>query len=196
MAHRVFISFKTEDEDYKKEIQSWEHVDVIHRSLDVPIDSEDDDYILRQIREKHLRDSTVTVFLIGSHSSESLGAIEQRYIKKELQASLYDGAGNTKNGILGVVLPSMSSTVFGGKYDCSTCGGSHNLVRVNDSTVIREFHCNYYIPNGRCAWSEEERYCVLVNWDDFAADPENWIDKAYDKRDAPIASKTRVRPTP
>lgn len=194
MAHKTFISFKTEDEGFKLAIQSWDHVDTIDKSLNIPITSDDPDYVLRQIRENYLRDSTVTIFLIGDHSSESLGAIEQYYIKKELQASLYDGQRNSKSGILGVVLPSMVSTIFGGKYDCSLCGKSHNLVRVNNSTVIREFGYNYYIPNSKCAWGEEDRYCVLVDWESFEADPESWIDRAFDKRAAPIAGKTRVRP--
>lgn len=194
MGHKVYISFKTEDLEYKEEIQSWTHLDYVDKSLNTPISSEDPDYILRRIREEYLRDSTVTVFLIGSRSAEDLGAIEQRYIKGELQASLYNGSGNTKSGILGVVLPDMYDQVYGGKYACSICGGSHNTVKINDSTVIKEFSYNYYIPQSKCAWSEEERYCVLVRWDDFAQSPNDWIDAAHDKRSAPIASKTRVRP--
>src|SRR4051794_3491643 len=98
--------------DYKSEIQSWSHLDYVDKSLNEPINSFDQDYILRTIRSKYLSDSTVTVFLIGAQSAEALGQTEQYYVKKELQASLYHGIGNTKNGILGVVLPSMQDSIY------------------------------------------------------------------------------------
>ena len=112
MGHRCFISFKKEDEAYKKEIQRWvddNKVDMIDKSLDTPIDSDDEEYIMQKIRADYLSDSTVTIFLIGLRSAENFGWFEQRFIKRELQASLYNGKGNTRNGILGVVLPNMTN---------------------------------------------------------------------------------------
>jgi hypothetical protein len=194
VGHKVYISFKTEDSGYKEAIQSWDYLDYVDKSLNSPINSNDIEYILRKTREDYLRDSTVTVFLIGDRSAENLGEWEQQYIKRELQASLYNGAGNTKSGILGVVLPSMEDRIYQGSHTCSICGKTHNYVRVNDSTVIKEFSYNYYLPNTGCAWSEDERYCVLARWDDFRQNPNMWIDKAYEKRTDPIAAKTKVRP--
>jgi hypothetical protein len=194
MGHKVYISFKTENADYKAAIQAMPNLDYIDKSLNAPINSSDPDYILQRIRSDYLNDSTVTIFLIGAYSAEILGANEQYYIKKELQASLYNSSTSTKSGILGIVLPDMEQAVFGGTYSCSTCGGSHNLVKINDSTVVTEFSYNYYIPNSKCAHAEDDRYCVLVRWSDFASDPNGWIDRAFDKRSAPIASRTRVRP--
>lgn len=200
MGHKCYISFKTEDENYKKEIQKMSDnnkVDMIDKSLNDAIDSEDEDYIMRKIREEYLSDSTVTIFLIGTHSNENLGTHEQRFIKRELQASLYNGKGNSRSGILGIVLPSMYASVFQGSYTCSTCGNSHNSVSIGDSTTIKEFSANYYIkplPSGKCAWSEEDRYCVLVKWDDFKNDPNRYIDDAFNKRTEPIASKVTVYP--
>lgn len=194
MGHKVYISFKTEDKAYKSAIQAMDHLEYIDKSLNEPINSTDPDYILQRIRTDYLNTSTVTILLIGSYGSEDKGESEQYYIKKELQASLYNSAASTKNGILGIVLPEMYDTVFGGTYSCSTCGGHHSTVRINDETVIKEFSFNYYIPNNKCAHAEEDRYCVLVKWSEFEADPNFWIDKAFDKRSEPIASKTRVRP--
>jgi hypothetical protein len=67
-------------------------------------------------------------------------------------------------------------------------------VGINDNTVIKEFSYNYYIPHAKCSWSEDDRYCVLVRWDDFKAAPNTWIDMAFAKRTSPISQKTRVRP--
>lgn len=195
MSHKCFISFKTQDEEYKKKIQDELDVDMIDKSLNEAIDSEDEDYVMRKIREDYLSDSTVTIHLIGNYSAEDDSSQNQNYIKRELQASLYNGKNNTKNGILGVVLPTMYDSIYKGKQTCEICGNEHNIVCINDSTVVKEFSYNYYIPkNSGCSWSEEDRYCVLVKWDDFADDPENYIEKAFAKRSSDIAKKTKVRP--
>ena len=198
MGHKCYISFKTEDIYYKSEIQKMKEagkLDYIDKSLNDPIDSENPDYIMRKIREDYLSDSTVTLFLIGTHSKETLGWEEQQYIKRELQASLFNGENNSRSGILGVVLPDMYDSIYKGSYTCSTCGNRHNWVSINDNTVIKEFSVNYYVePHTGCSWTEGQRYCVLVKWDDFVSDPEAYINKAYDKRSSDIASKVKVYP--
>lgn len=194
MGHRCFISFKKEDEAYKKYIQEEMDIDMIDHSLDEAIDSNDEDYIMRKIREDYLSTSTVTIFLIGTRSNENLGWEEQKFIKRELQASLYHGSGNTQNGILGVVLPSMYNQIYGGSSICLKCGNSHNQVYINDNSTIKEFSYNYYIPNNKCSWTEDDRFCVLVKWEDFESDPEKYIDEAFNKRSHPISEKTKVRP--
>ena len=198
MRHKCFISFKTEDSGYKKEIQKWcdnNKIDMIDKSLDTPINSNDEDYIMRKIREDYLSSSTVTIVLIGQHSAENLGWYNQRFIKRELQASLYNGEGNTRNGILGVVLPSMYDEIYKGRFVCENCGHTHNRVMMNDSTIIKEFHRNYYLNNhGKCSYSEDDRYCILVPWDDFKANPNAYIEQAYNKRSHPIAKEVIVRP--
>lgn len=194
MAHKCFISFKTQDYEYKKYIHEELDVDMIDKSLHEPIDSEDEDYIIRKIREDYLSDSTVTIFLIGTKSAENSWFENQNFIKRELQASLYNGPGNTKNGILGVVLPSMTDHIYKGSQSCSDCGGSHNIVNINDDTVIREFSYNYYIPNDKCAWGYDDKYCVLTTWDKFCENPNLYIELAFNKRSSEISSKTKVRP--
>ena len=194
MSHKCFISFKTEDKEYKKYIQEDLKIDMIDKSLNTPINSTDEDYIMRKIREDYLSDSTVTIHLIGEYSAENSLYENQAYIKRELQASLYNGENNTKNGILGIVLPNMYDKIFKGSEVCSVCGKSHNIVCINDSTVVKEFSYNYYIPKDGCSWSEEDRFCVLVKWSDFVKNPELYINKAFDKRSSPISAKTKVRP--
>src|SRR3989338_8307906 len=96
MAHKSFISFKTEDSAYKEAIQLLPNLDIIDKSLDEAIESDDEEYIMQKIREDYLADSTVTIHLIGLKSAEALGWEEQKFIKRELQASLYNGEGNTR----------------------------------------------------------------------------------------------------
>ncbi|MGP8216789.1 MAG: TIR domain-containing protein [Bacteroidia bacterium] len=194
MARKCFISFKTEDKEYKKYIQEKLNIDMIDKSLDDAIDSDDEDYVMRKIREDYLADTTVTIHLIGKFSAENRGKEEQKYIKRELQASLYNAEGNTRNGILGVVLPDVSSLVYRGTTVCSKCNGNHTIVAIDDTTTIKEYSYNYYVPHDKCSWSNDDRYCVLVKWDDFVADPNKHIEAAFDKRNQPIADKIKVYP--
>lgn len=194
MGHKCFISFKAEDFAYKKFIQESLKIDMIDKSLDQPINSNDEDYIMHIIRTNYLADSTVTIHLIGAHSAENLGSWEQRYIKRELQASFYNSTSNPRNGVLGVVLPSAMPMIYKEPYRCTICANTHNCIAIDDSTVVREFSCNYYIPNGKCCHQEDERYCVLVTWEDFRANPEICIDRAYNKRSESISNKVKVYP--
>lgn len=103
MAHKCFISFKKEDQWYRNKIDDLFSVsDIINKGLDRVIDSYDGDYIMKTIRQDYLKDSTVTVFLIGTHSSENegfdyMGRRKNYFIERELQASLFNGEGNTRN---------------------------------------------------------------------------------------------------
>lgn len=200
MGHKCFISFKKEDEEHRqKVIQLLCRVDCIDKSLDREIKSEDGDYIMQAIRDEYLHDSTVTIFLIGEHSSEregrdAMGRDKNYFIKRELQASLFNGRGNTRNGILGIVLPNMEDVVFKGRYICSKCNMPCQQVVINDSTVIREFSANYYCePHEGCCWTYNERYCVLVRWSEFAQSPQKYIEMAYQKRKADIVEKIKIR---
>lgn len=200
MGHKCFISYKKEDKDYLKDtIGLLGEKEYIDKSLDRVIDSEDGDYIMQVIRQDYLCDSTVTIFLIGEHSSEKegtdfLGRDKNYFIKRELQASLYNGKGNTRNGILGVVLPNMYDKIYKGTYKCNECGNDHNHVAVNDSTVIREFSKNYYCePHTGCAWKEEDRYCVLVKWSDFVKSPQDYIEEAFNKRTQDISENIVIK---
>ena len=200
MGHKCFVSYKKEDNKYKDElIELFEKKDIIDKTLDRVIDSNDADYIMQTIRENYLKDSTVTICLIGTHSSENEGVDEEGqlidyYIIRELQASLYNGRNNTRNGVLGVVTPEMYSAIYKGEYKCDKCGKTHSYVSINDNTVIREFSINYYVePHQGCCWSEDQRYCVLVRWDDFIKNPECYMEKAFEKRNESIADKVKVR---
>ncbi len=93
----------------------------------------------------------------------------------------------------------MYSKIYGGFIKCPHCGEEIYTVVINDSTVIREFSINYYIQKNqnRChvGWQEDERYCVLVKWDDFIMNPQHYINQAFDKREHAIAKKVRVYPS-
>jgi hypothetical protein len=195
MRHKCFISFKVENIEYKEYILKELNIEMIDKSLDYEIDSTNEDYIMKIIKEKYLRDSTVTIHLIGKHSAENAIGQDQIFIKRELQASLYDGENNRRNGILGVVLPEVENKIYYGNEKCEKCDTEHSIVAIDENTVVLEFYKNYYIPKYTgCSWNEDERYCVLVKWEDFIKFPEEYIEKAFEKRNSEISKKVTIRP--
>lgn len=103
---KVFISYHHADQrEVEQFVQTFDHERnlFIYRALglaDDIINSYDTDYVMRRIRELYLRDSTVTVVLIGKCTWA------RRYVDWEIQASLRRGQTVTPNGLLGIVLPS------------------------------------------------------------------------------------------
>lgn len=104
--HKVFISYHHNDErEVDKFIEAFdeERKVFIGRALGMSgdvIDSSDVDYVMRRIRELYLKDSTVTVVLIGKCTWA------RRYVDWEIQSSLRHGQAVTANGVLGIKLPS------------------------------------------------------------------------------------------
>lgn len=106
--HKVFISYHHDDQyEVEKFIDTFDYERnvFISRALGVGmeqdiIDSSDTDYVMRRIRELYLKDSTVTIVLIGNCT------LARRYVDWEIQASLRYGVTVTPNGLLGIKLRS------------------------------------------------------------------------------------------
>lgn len=201
---KCYISYKFEDEYYKNEIvKKYSDSIFIDKSQKVEINSDDPEIIMNGIRNKYLKDSTVTIFLIGANSSENYrdvydrirGYDSQIIIRKEITSSLFNGKGNKRNGLLGVVLPEMYNKIYCGDYICSCCGQKISIVNINDSTVIKEFGKNYYLrKRSECNhYSENDRYAVLVKYCDFMSNPDYYIELAFQKREEEISNYVRVR---
>lgn len=82
-----------------------EHDVFIRRALGVDmaddiINSNNTDYVMRRIKEDYLRNSTVTIVLIGKCTWS------RRYVDWEIQASLRSGETVIPNGLIGILLPS------------------------------------------------------------------------------------------
>lgn len=106
--HRVFISYhhanQREVDDFVTTFSDERHV-FIKRGLgeemsqDI-INSTNTTYVMNRIRELYLRDSTVTIVMVGRCTWA------RRYVDWEIQATLRAGAASTRNGLIGIVLPS------------------------------------------------------------------------------------------
>ena len=105
--HKVFISHHHENDQWYKERLAelgWQHSIFIDASVDtggIP-DWLSDESIRQKIRDEYLRDSTVTIVLVGTETKR------RKHIDWEIYSSMYDGAVNKKSGILAINLPGTS----------------------------------------------------------------------------------------
>lgn len=136
---------------------------------------------LEDIREEILGGSDVTIHLIGACSAERLGYDEQRFIKRELSASLCKAKNGLRSGVLGVVLPEAGHSVLKTRL-CPECGEVHERAVIDDSTAVSEYSRNY-----RCGCRSELGYCTLAPWQAFVACPNVYIERANARRFGPAA---------
>lgn len=114
--HKVFISYHHEnDEDYKEKLLDLneEHDIFLDWSVDTDdIDDELDDEQIREIiRDDYLRESTVTVLLVGT---ETKG---RKHVDWELFSSMINSKKNKKSGILVINLPTVNCEYFTAAHD-------------------------------------------------------------------------------
>ncbi len=110
---RVFISHykgdKTEVDNFIKSFSEIHEVFTPYvlgsNDNDDFINSTNTDYIMQQIREKYLKDSTVTIVLIGNCTHS------RRYVDWEIKSSLQQG-NVLPNGLIGIILQSKGNSAY------------------------------------------------------------------------------------
>ncbi len=107
--HKCFVSYHVDDIEEVESFLSTFGSEFIPRSVGVTVDddfvdSTDDEYIKRQIREKYLTDSTVTILLLGKCTWS------RRFVDWEISSSLRNDMNNKRNGLLVYPLPSMNNS--------------------------------------------------------------------------------------
>jgi len=108
--HKVFISYHHAlDQDYKEQLLFSNGLNDIFydASVDTGDISDDakDEYIRTRIRDYYLRDSSVTVVLVGKETKL------RKHIDWEIYSSMYDGSENPKSGILVINLPTINQAI-------------------------------------------------------------------------------------
>ena len=105
--HNVFISFHHDnDQWYKDELVRWGTDNRIFNDGSVELGEIPDDWDSQQIREyirdEHLKDTSVTILLVGTETKN------RKHVDWELFSSMYNGKKNKKSGILVINLPSVN----------------------------------------------------------------------------------------
>jgi hypothetical protein len=121
--HKVFISYHHDDqEEVEKFIKTFdqEHDIFISRALGVGmeediINSNNTQYVMQRIRDLYLKDSTVTIVMIGKCTWA------RRYVDWEIQSSLMQGESHIPNGLLGIKLLSYSRNGYPDRLNKNLC---------------------------------------------------------------------------
>ena len=170
--HKVFISYHHENDCYYKERLleiSAQHQIFIDQSVDTEDISDDlsDSAIREKIRDEYLRDSTVTVVLVGTETSG------RKHVDWEIYSSMLDGAVNKKSGILVVNLPSTNCTYCRISY----AGEKAAVYSENTSLITIDNRAEYerrypYLPDRIIDNLLVPAAKVsVVNWSKFENDP-------------------------
>lgn len=114
--HKVFVCYHHEnDQFYKETLVKWAKdnkvfIDGSVELGDIPEDW-DDQKVRETIRDEYLRDTTVTIVLVGTETKF------RKHIDWEIYSSMYDGKLNKKSGIIVILLPSVRSQSYTCAYD-------------------------------------------------------------------------------
>ena len=145
--HKVFISYHHNNDQWAKD-----HLVTLNKKygifIDKSVDTGDinddlpDETIRVKIRDEYLRDSTVTILLVGEETKK------RKHVDWELYSSMRDSVLNKKSGILVVMLPSIAHgyyTVGHGDAEKSELyPNTHNWTSINSR---QEYESRYpYMP--------------------------------------------------
>jgi len=168
--HKVFISYHHAlDESYKK-IFELRFGNAFGAIISAAVDLGDIDpnlpteTIRQKIRDEHLRDSSVTVVLVGELTWQ------RKHVDWEIASTLRDTKLNPRGGLLGILLPAYHKAYFGGtpgKYDPHTIPP-----RLNDNVDVD--YAKVY------AWSEDPDHV------------RQWVHEAYLGKEKVIPNNGRA----
>lgn len=100
--HKVFLSYYyEEDAHYRYLFEKYFSNVIVSKSVEVgDIEpNRNSDYVYQKLRDEYLRDSTVTVVLIGQHTWQ------RKFVDWEVYATLRNTKYNARSGLLGLILP-------------------------------------------------------------------------------------------
>jgi hypothetical protein len=106
--HKCFVSYHVDDEDEAATFIDDFGTVFIPTVIGVTeddafVDSDDTDYIMDQIREKYLSNSTVTIVLVGACTWS------RRFVDWEIYSSLREYKDYGVSGLMGITLPSVAN---------------------------------------------------------------------------------------
>ena len=166
--HKVFVSyFDAEDRVYKTAFEKLFQNVIVSRSVVVgEIEPNSNvEYVHQKIRDEYLRDSTVTVVLIGSHTWQ------RKFVDWEIHSSLRDTEYNPRSGLLGIILPTYPRK---------------SLDTFNPFTVPPRLYDN--LANRA---DGKPPYASVYNWTNDPTVIESLIDSAYRRKDLVVPINSR-----
>lgn len=141
--HKVFVSYHHDnDQEYRDRFESICEDVIESRSVDIgDIDPDLKTETVRQrIRDEYIRDSSVTVVLIGTQTWQ------RKHVDWEISSSIRDTDKNPRSGLLGFFLPSRSDygapkynpkTIPPRLHDNASCGYAMVYDWITDPSAIQ-----------------------------------------------------------
>ncbi len=167
--HKVFVSyFHEEDQQYRNEFERLCKDVIVSKSIqpgDIDTDT-NTERVMQKIREEYLKDSTVTVVLIGLHTWQ------RKYVDWEIYSSLRLTPSKLRSGLLGICLPIRSD---------------YHREKLDKRTVPPRLYDNCLKNNN------PEPYAYIYDWTDDPREIQKWIDRAYSVRNQLIPDLSRDR---
>ena len=160
--HKVFVSYHHDnDQEYRDLFENlFSDIHDIMVSQSVQIGDIDAnlkvDTIRRKIRDEYLRDSTVTVVLIGEETWK------RKHVDWEIGASIRDTEFNPRSGLLGILLPTYPRP-------------AGEPTKYNPYTIPPRLHDNI-----ECGFAK------IYNWSDNPNVVQQWIHEAFNRRKTEI----------
>ena len=184
--HKLFVSYHHEnDQDYKEKLLALndQFGIFIDKSIDTGdiSDDLDDTTIREQIRDEYLRDSSVTILLVGRETKK------RKHVDWEIYSSMYDGKVNKRSGVLVINLPSTNCTY----YTASHAGEKERVYPENKSWMSidsrKEYESRYpYMPDRIIDnLLNNDAKISVTNWSRVESDPDTLsflIDATYSDR--------------
>lgn len=169
----IFISYHHDNDQWaKEELLELNRINNIFRdgsvnTGDIP-DDLSDEAIRTKIRDEYLKDTTVTIVLVGEETRN------RKHVDWEIYSSMFDGTLNKKSGIIVVNLPSTNCYQGTAAHD----GEKEALYSTQDTwhsiNTKREYEERYpYLPNRLIDNILNDNTKIsVIKWDRFIADPE------------------------
>lgn len=160
MRHNVFVSYHhANDQQYRNSFEHFfsNYYDImVSKSVQIGDlnDNLQTETIRQKIRDNYLRDSTVTVVLIGAETWK------RKHVDWEIGASIRQTQYNPRSGLIGILLPSYHNY----------CGIEYG--RYNKNTIPPRLSGN--VDNG---------FAKLYEWSDNPNEVQMWVHEAFNRRD-------------
>ena len=157
--HNVFVSYyHAEDQAYREHFEGlFSGVHDIMVSKSVEIDDIDDTKLsterIRQIiRDRYLKDSTVTVVLVGAHTWQ------RKYVDWEIGSSIRRTQNSSRSGLLGILLPT---------YPRPPGKPNNYYIHTVPPRLYKNIECGF---------------AKIYNWSNNPDEVQGWIQEVFDRR--------------
>ena len=179
--HKVFISFYHDNDQWAKDYLlalNFYYDIFFDRSVATDDISDDltDETIRTKIRDEYLRDSSVTVLIVGT------GTRYRKHIDWEIYSSMYDGSVNKRSGLVVIELPSTGPGLIEVCHDGEkSLYPGINWTNINSQSEYSQRHP--YIPDRIVEnLATGNSFISVTTWDAIKDNPQrlrNLIDMAY-----------------